>query len=1592
MAAAAAAVVALVTATAASAAFAAGMYITGIALTVVAIASNYLAAQEALNDLDIKNIPANGHLVNSRKTSEVIPVVYGTCRVGGNWIWMHTDGEDNKYLYIVMSISEGPITSIDAIYLDGNELSTTTQAGLVTWAGVLGNDTNTNPDWIVSAGFNDNLPYLARLCVKLTWATYTEDNVQKSKWRGVPNITALVKGRPLYDPRTETTAFSDNAALVLLDFLRNKIYGLGIADEFIDFDSFAQAADYCDAKGFKYNGVIATERRFNAITEICNHFDGILKRSQGIYSVVIKDLNYEPVVAVYTNDDIIEGSFSYDIPSTVDQYNTLKITFIDPEINYQANSIILEDKELVSYEQQKTLDIKLAGANREQAIKLGNRILKRQRINHTVSVVLGPRALCLEQGDVIKLTYEDFGINERLFRIVGMRYLENEAVAVNLQEEDYVLYDDDVTVSIPYYPQTTLPDPFEVPPGVVNLNLYEDTYQQKDGSWTSRLVIEFEEPQYGYLNYYEIHISENGGPYVHVANLSTVAPGTTLNYYYENTKEGASYTVKVVTVSYYGIRSVAITKILTILGQHTVPPDITFIYDNCYFDNQIHLEWTSANIKDLYYYELRLDTNFGDEAGLVLRTKETYCNLSLEDFEGFTSATFYIKAVNKSGLYSTNYDTVTVTNAPPDDVTFIESNCYYTNEIFLSWSNLFIKDLDYYEIRLDTNFGSDTGLITRTKETTIRLPIDDFKSSRSWTFYIKAKDLVENWSVNYGSITVTNNIPPAPSISADVQFETIIIKWQPVNDEDVVKYEIEKDGTVIDVGLNTSYSFIGEAGVSYQIRVRAVDSIGPGEWSSYVTPTASALSVTTFPAGYNLIQDWAFVNWPEGWYISGDLSRVNITDGIAGIYSIQNNTAVFSYFHPEHSDQHLIPADHNRTYIVEAYCRCLSGSTGNCVIRVDFLDENFSSLGAAEVEVAPATSWYLARKQFGYGTSNPFPAGTKYIRFTAILNWDTTQVWGTAGDSIWQVQSPKIREVIEAAWIRDAAIQEAHIADAAIGTAKIKDASITDAKITGVIKSNLLAPDGNPVWKIDKDGSAEFRGITVYDSNGNPILTTDGTVWEKVYGDGKPEDNATVGAQAGINLKDASGNTADDIIHPNNPISETNSDNFITDGAIYGNKLNVKSLIHLDEGGKLIVGNNNILIDSVLNNIIVSPDGGPSNNDYAELKDGDIYFYYFDGTQHVVYKTLRRIEFGIANNGERVTIPGIFRNTPVIFVSPSSIDTYNPSYTYQNQKLVVTYTDLTQNDDGSWSFTPIAKSVLSDSIFTDNVSDTISNSADGTPISLTYNSPPNITTIDIKFSLKSYREAGSYGVYYYRKAVVRIYLNDAVAFENTYTFGTSFDWIQQTVSIDCPQGEYSIKIEATYYDLDGSTFTVSPVYEYANESFTIGPYTAESDSTLCEDASITGYFPTSNYYGVGDWELINASYSFNWYYYIADCAGSVTCAYAYLKHGTTIIGNKYACAGVVNSGTITINRTLSSYIRNITVYTDIDVRVYEDYVACGKVISKLNSATVNLSFKRLLPITPTDHYNGLNVESITYTIGASEYVADGSLLWIAIGG
>ena len=259
----------------------------------------------------------NGYLANTRSTEEVIPVIYGRYRVGGNQVYASSTGSNNEYLHIIMGISEGPIEALETIYLDDKPSSD--YGGLVYYEFFNGDGNQglctslqaADPNW------GDYMRYTAYLYLRLQY------NSEKFA-TGLPKISVVVKGRKLYDPRSGVTTYSNNPALVWRDFMTNARYGLGIDVSFINEAFVMDAANWCETQTYPYtfNGVLNNRQAFlDNIMDMMLNFRADIIWSEGKYKLVIR--KYETFAMSLTEDDIISDSFTFNVPGLADTPNRI---------------------------------------------------------------------------------------------------------------------------------------------------------------------------------------------------------------------------------------------------------------------------------------------------------------------------------------------------------------------------------------------------------------------------------------------------------------------------------------------------------------------------------------------------------------------------------------------------------------------------------------------------------------------------------------------------------------------------------------------------------------------------------------------------------------------------------------------------------------------------------------------------------------------------------------------------------------------------------------------------------------------------------------------------------------------------------------------------------------------------------------------------------------------------------------------------------------------------------------------------------------------------------------------------------------------
>jgi hypothetical protein len=255
-----------------------------------------------------KALMAKGQDILGQKTSQggKIPVIYGRRRVGSTVIFMHTADNRSKDLFVVYALSVGEIDQIelDTIEINGvpikdpkvfrqgyyagsdkiasgaGSLCTFDQRGTVTAENAGGSGTDpaqryrmvfnahhgaddqtADPMLVASSGGQWTSSHRARGIAYLA-CSYEYDN--KGMFNSIPQLTVVCRGKKLYDPRKDgsitggtgshrystpsTFEWSDNAALCLLDYMRDSEYGKGLAETDINLQTFQSAATTAETK------------------------------------------------------------------------------------------------------------------------------------------------------------------------------------------------------------------------------------------------------------------------------------------------------------------------------------------------------------------------------------------------------------------------------------------------------------------------------------------------------------------------------------------------------------------------------------------------------------------------------------------------------------------------------------------------------------------------------------------------------------------------------------------------------------------------------------------------------------------------------------------------------------------------------------------------------------------------------------------------------------------------------------------------------------------------------------------------------------------------------------------------------------------------------------------------------------------------------------------------------------------------------------------------------------------------------------------------------------------------------------------------
>ena len=458
-----------------------------------------------------------GVLVNKESAVNPIPIVYGTRRVGGSRVFLSTDGDSNKYLYIALVLSEGQVNGYTKLYLDDNEipLSSYTHGTVATpssgdYTGRLqaqffdGRDSQAvssvlqeTPNWTAE----HTLSGLSYLACRFEWKKVeTQEDADNNPYKGLPKINVILQGKKIFDTTTlvsshttayadETTTFTNNPVSVLIDYMRNPRFGKGLGNDFFDWTSIGVAADLCEqtvqytssttGKAFTTDAVVDTgQTLMNNTKRLLSGFRGIMPYQTGQYHLKIEHGGDDTDIAATPTDplttytittDHLIGGVQLQAPSKKNKINRAVLTFVDPDANYQAEQVVYPTdasadditflaEDGIRLEKKYTFN---SITNREQALQMAEVMVKKSRNNQTITCNTTTDPSNVSVGDLIQITNANISL-DGIFRVMSIDLTAQGQLAISATQHNASDYAINAKTVAPAKPTINLPDPFLV--------------------------------------------------------------------------------------------------------------------------------------------------------------------------------------------------------------------------------------------------------------------------------------------------------------------------------------------------------------------------------------------------------------------------------------------------------------------------------------------------------------------------------------------------------------------------------------------------------------------------------------------------------------------------------------------------------------------------------------------------------------------------------------------------------------------------------------------------------------------------------------------------------------------------------------------------------------------------------------------------------------------------------------------------------------------------------------------------------------------------------------------------------------------------
>ncbi|EDO3164229.1 DUF1983 domain-containing protein [Salmonella enterica subsp. enterica serovar Newport] len=510
---------------------------TAVAIGMAAGAMTLIASTAANKTPKVQSPDNSTTLGTSTDPKTVLPVVFGTTRVGAVCVYKAVSNIDQHKLVQIFAIAEGEIDHFKALHIDNknvfNSKTLALQDGVVDkytikeeYRKVLEVEfrTGKNPNTVLSIAkqhlgedWDDRYTGngIATMCIILR-----KDD--KSLAGGVDilqvnsQVAVDVCGLKIRNLETNAIEPSTNGVDQIFHYLTNTKYGLSVPIENINIESFLKVRKQVNQLGFHSNGACDPNASFKEnLTGLMQTFGGVMFESFG--RITLKLDAPDIVKHVFNEDNIMMGKVSLKTGGTNGYFNTINAVYQDPEIDYseqmlryprvaETDQTIIQDGRIIA----KDIEYRFV-KDKAQIDKLASVERNKSRITQIISFSTTD-AFTAEVWDVISVTHDELRLSNSLWRITSIERTIDSGIAglmtITATEYNSNVYTDLDYAAKPDNRPSGLPDSMTVQaPTNLRIKATGQTLYGKNVTLTWEAPEDFN--RYGFQIDYRVSGSEN---------------------------------------------------------------------------------------------------------------------------------------------------------------------------------------------------------------------------------------------------------------------------------------------------------------------------------------------------------------------------------------------------------------------------------------------------------------------------------------------------------------------------------------------------------------------------------------------------------------------------------------------------------------------------------------------------------------------------------------------------------------------------------------------------------------------------------------------------------------------------------------------------------------------------------------------------------------------------------------------------------------------------------------------------------------------------------------------------------------------------